>query len=200
MASLFKSLFGGFNNAATGEDFTEAHLGEENNFYYNEKYKRWMMRGEEKLQGEESTPKSDESKPTPAANAIFPPPPSTSTGPRQGTNRNTLTSGDLYTRIPGVEILGDDTKDTKATPSPLAQIPVAPKSHFTPQNSAPSTSRAQDSVYTDLMTNLLEPFEKIEIKTNESSPEQEKTSGESESSGITTSSRQQSETEFQSSV
>ncbi|EDO05548.1 hypothetical protein BBOV_I004670 [Babesia bovis T2Bo] len=106
-------------------DFTEAHMGEENNFYYNEELKRWVVRGEEDKvanEGAESVP------PMPAAdnNAAITPPPAPIVGKRRG---NALTSEHLYTKIPGIEVI-ESREPVEHTPL----IPFAAKSQFIPES------------------------------------------------------------------
>ncbi|GIX65108.1 COPII coat assembly protein SEC16 [Babesia caballi] len=113
-------LFRGKSSEEPG-DFTEAHMGDENNFYYNEELKCWVVRGEEEKVAR--------------AAGDMPPPPralETDAHPTVGstesaTRRGRLTSDKLYTQIPGVEVM---ESKAKLDMGPL--VPLTAKSQFTP--------------------------------------------------------------------
>lgn len=126
MQNYIWGLFGGKNKEESGE-FTEAHMGEENAFYYNKELARWVVRGEEDKVAEANNatlqpPKLPDSVATPRSNI----------GDHHGA-RMPLTSADLYTKIPGIEVM--ESKKTKGTDSIL---PTAAKSQFIPENTGDS--------------------------------------------------------------
>ncbi|GFE55906.1 hypothetical protein BaOVIS_033100 [Babesia ovis] len=121
MQNYFWGLLRGKNAEETG-DFTEAHMGEDNNFYYNEELKRWVVRGEEdKVANDEGEsppplPVSENNETTTA-----PPTPS-------ATKRGALTSDQLYTKIPGIEVV-----ESKENVEVIPLIPLTAKSQFIPE-------------------------------------------------------------------
>ncbi|CDJ47618.1 plectin, putative [Eimeria brunetti] len=76
---------------------TRAHLGEENQFYYNKELKRWLIRGEEHLAQQQDTP------PPPPAAAATPGGPDKSSPPVGGIRRMRVRgAASLYTATPGL--------------------------------------------------------------------------------------------------
>ncbi|CDR98119.1 -COPII coat assembly protein sec16 [Babesia bigemina] len=125
MQSYFWDLLRG-KSTEDSSNFTEAHMGEENNFYYNEELKTWVVRGEEEQvarAAREAPPP-----PRPSENGKVTQRPATSDVQIASTTaRSLLTSDQLYTRIPGIEV---SESKTKAHADPL--IPLNAKSQFVP--------------------------------------------------------------------
>ncbi|GBE62411.1 liver stage protein, putative [Babesia ovata] len=120
MQSYFWDLLRG-KSSEDSNNFTEAHMGEENNFYYNEELKTWVVRGEE----EQVARAAREAPPPPRLSengSITSDVPIAST-----TARSLLTSDQLYTKIPGIEVAESTTK-----PHADPLIPLSAKSQFIP--------------------------------------------------------------------
>lgn len=123
MRGYFWDLFRGKGKEEPG-DFTDAHMGEENNFYYNKELGRWAVRGEEdKIAGTTNTapppPKIPESDCPPRMNVT-----------NNAASRGPLTSAKLYTKIPGIEVM-----ETKQAREKDSFLPLTAKSQFTPESS-----------------------------------------------------------------
>lgn len=122
MTNYFWGLLRGKANEESGE-FTEAHMGEENNFYYNKELGRWVVRGEE----DKVTENNNAPPPPPKAPDSVPaPPPNTG---NHSTVRGPLTSANLYTKIPGIEVI-----ESKQTLEKDSILPLKSKSQFIPEN------------------------------------------------------------------
>ncbi|KEP65231.1 UNVERIFIED_CONTAM: surface antigen repeat-containing protein [Hammondia hammondi] len=101
---------------------TKAHMGEENKMYYNEKLKRWVVRGEEHLVEQEQLPP-----PPPTAAALQKPRSSDagaalpSAGPRSFARGRTARS--LYTATPGLSVKPAATSTAASLPKPAFVLP-----------------------------------------------------------------------------
>ncbi|ESS30765.1 surface antigen repeat-containing protein [Toxoplasma gondii VEG] len=101
---------------------TKAHMGEENKMYYNEKLKRWVVRGEEHLVEQEQLPP-----PPPTAAALQKPGNSDagaalpSAGPRSFARGRTARS--LYTATPGLSVRPAATSTAASLPKPAFVLP-----------------------------------------------------------------------------
>ncbi|EKX73299.1 conserved hypothetical protein [Theileria equi strain WA] len=153
MARFLKSWFS--KGEENGDDgFTSAHLGEENNFYYNEELKQWVVRGEEdkvKKAASASPPPSGRSLLTDSSIPSITSQSSISVGSAHqsafGPGRRVLRSANLYTEIPGMQIV-----ETKTTNESFLNLPFSSSaSQFIPSNDNVDQSIVDD-VYADIVS------------------------------------------------
>ncbi|UKJ88776.1 hypothetical protein MACJ_002022 [Theileria orientalis] len=150
------------------ESFTSAHLGEQNNFYYNEELKQWVVRGEEDKVRESLdiappppsplNPNSDSVLPPNAQFASF-----TSDGhcPESPASSNpfgrrVVRSSQLYTNIPGMNVI-----EAKLPNESFVNIPTSGLSQFIPKKDDFDDSLVNDA-YADLMRPTSPPLEASE--------------------------------------
>ncbi|CDI84979.1 plectin, putative [Eimeria praecox] len=99
---------------------THAHLGEENQFYYNKELKRWLIRGEEHLVQQQDTPP-----PPPAAVAATGGQPLDKAAAPAGGIRRMRARGaaSLYTATPGLATKSSASKETTKRPLTFVMPP-----------------------------------------------------------------------------
>ncbi|XP_955204.1 uncharacterized protein TA04945 [Theileria annulata] len=146
------------------ESFTSAHLGEENNFYYNEELKQWVVRGEE-----DKVRETLNTSPPPMMGKDLnfepsvPPTVQTNANGTDGTEahspenqpfcqagpnhlpRRVFKSSQLYTNIPGMNVI-----ETKPAAGPFLNMPQSCQSQFIPSKDDFDASLVNDA-YADLM-------------------------------------------------
>ncbi|KAF5153145.1 hypothetical protein TpMuguga_03g00509 [Theileria parva strain Muguga] len=147
-----------------GDSFTSAHLGEENNFYYNEELRQWVVRGEEERVREtlNSTPPPVVGT-EPNCDPSVPPTSQTNANGLDGTqvpvrqthlvshptsthlSRRVVRSSQLYTNIPGMNVV-----ETRPASGPFLNMPQSPQSQFVPSKEDFDPSLVNDA-YADLM-------------------------------------------------
>ncbi|UKK01157.2 hypothetical protein MACK_001970 [Theileria orientalis] len=150
------------------ESFTSAHLGDENNFYYNEELKQWVVRGEEDKVRESLdnappppgplNPNSDSSLPPSAqfgsatSDGQSPESPASS----NPFGRRVVRSSQLYTNIPGMNVI-----EAKLPNESFVNIPSSGLSQFIPKKDDFDASLVNDA-YADLMRPTSPPVEATE--------------------------------------
>ncbi|BAM41044.1 conserved hypothetical protein [Theileria orientalis strain Shintoku] len=150
------------------ESFTSAHLGEENNFYYNEELKQWVVRGEEDKVRESTDnappppgPLGPNLDPSVPPNAQFAAAAHDGQSPESPAasnpfGRRVVRSSQLYTNIPGMNVI-----EAKVPNESFVNIPTSGLSQFIPKKDDFDASLVNDA-YADLMRPSSPPVEATE--------------------------------------